>query len=101
MKKKILHLNLILLILIIINFIVLRLYVREEKKSLNTIENNVNYQILEKNELKDYTSFLYRNEDGDLKSKIYDQNNKEIEISSLIKEDKIMEYNLKVEELLY
>ena len=101
MKKKILYLNLILLVLIIINFIVLRLYVKEEKKSLNTIENNVNYQILEKNELKEYTSFLYRNEDGDLKSKIYDQNNKEIEISSLIKEDKIMEYNLKVEELLY
>ncbi len=101
MKKKILYLNLILLILIIINYITLRIYVTEESKTKFTIENSSKYLILEKNTLKEYTSFLYRDEDNNLKSKIYDQNNDEIDVTTLIKEDKINEYNLKIEELLY
>ena len=101
MKKKVLYLNLILLILIVINFLVFRIYLKEDKKDKYTIESNADYLILEKSKLKEYTSFLYRDEDGNLNSKIYDQNNDEIDINTLIKEDKINEYNLKLEELLY
>ncbi len=97
--KKIMHLNIILLILILINFIVFRIYTNIVKTKDIKVDNNIQDTILEKNVLKSYTSYLYQDETGNLYTKNYNNHN-EIDIESIIKEDNIDDFNNKIEELL-
>ena len=64
------------------------------------LEEDQNYILIEKNKINSITSYLYKDNNDNYLSKLYD-NNQEIEIEDLIKSDKINEYNKKIEELLY
>ena len=102
MKKIMFCGKLILLVVIILNGVSFSKL--SSKEDLFCLEDSLeSYVMVEKNIIdKSFVSILYKNEDNDYLSKIYDyDSNEEININDLIKKEKINDYNLKIEELLY
>lgn len=64
---------------------------------------NENYVLEERNIIgKSFVSLLYKNENNDYISELYDYyTNEKIELESIIKEDKIADFNKKINELIY
>lgn len=76
----------------------------DERKHLQTMfKEDASYALVEKNVInKSFVSYLYKDNKNNYISKIYDYTtSEEIELDSLIKNEKINEYNKRIEELLY
>lgn len=101
MKDKVFYLKIIILLLIVINaFSFTKVSKCENNNNLCYYDNN--YVLIEKNKIANkYTSYLYKDSYDNFVSKIYDDDNKEISINDLIKEDKVDSYNKKIAELIY
>lgn len=103
MKNKIFYLNLFVFIFVVINgtsFYDLRI---NDIATLSLYEDNVEYVLVEKNIInKSFVNYLYKDENNNYLSKIYDYNTlEELEIISFIKKEKIEEYNTKIKNLVY
>ena len=99
--NKMFFLKLVIVLLIALNAVTFsNLYSKEEAERC-FLENNNNYILIEKNELNNsITSYLYKDINDNYLSKLYEDSN-EIKITDLIKNDKITDYNKKVEDLLF
>ncbi len=98
--NKVFFLKLIIVLLIGFNAVSFSKFYRKDEIDRCFLEEDQNYILIEKNKINSITSYLYKDNNDNYLSKLYD-NNQEIEIEDLIKSDKINEYNKKIEELLY
>ncbi len=99
--NKVFFLKLIIILLIAMNAVTFSHFYSEDEAFYCFLENDTDYILIEKNELNNsITSYLYKNSDDHYLSKIY-ESNKEVKITDLIKNNKIQEYNQKIEDLLY
>lgn len=103
MKNKILYLNLIIVILSVINVVTFHELKIINEEELCLYENDASYVLQERNIIsKSFISFLYKNNDDEYISEIYDyKTNKRLELDAIIKSEKKNEYDKKIEELLY
>ena len=76
---------------------------RNDELELCLSENDINYVLVEKNIIDNsFISYLYKDDTNNYISKIYDYNtNEELDIFAIIKEDKEIDYQEKIEELIY
>ena len=103
MKNKILYLNLIIVILSAINVVTFHELSVISEAELCLYENDASYVLQERNVIrKSFISFLYKNDDDEYISEIYDyKTNKKLELEAILKIEKKNEYDKKIEELLY
>lgn len=103
MKKSIFYIEL-LIIIILFMFGISYSNLDIIYKSVFTLkEDNIEYVLVEKNIInKSFISYLYKDNNNYYLSKIYDYNTgKELELEEFIKEDKILKYNEKINELIF
>lgn len=104
MKNKVFYLKLIILILIILNGVSFHIfYDKEEIVDLCYYEDDTNYVLVEKNVISNsFISYLYKDDNDNYISEIYDYySNEKLDLKDIIIEDKINEYNKKINDLLY
>lgn len=103
MKEKIFYLKIVVLIIAIFDSVSFADFNIGLEQSELCLEENISFSLVEKNIIaKSFISFLYKDDENNYLSRIYDyENNIELELNNLIKEDKMYDYNKKVEELLY
>lgn len=103
MKSKIFYLKIIIIILAVFDAVSFYKLSLKEDSELCYLEEDNSYVLVEKNIIaKSFISYLYKDGNDNYLSRVHDYNtNEEINIKDLIKEDKVFEYNKKVEELLY
>lgn len=103
MKNRIFYLRIIMLILIFMNAVTFRELSVISEEELCLYEEDTSYVLQERNVInKSFISFLYKNNNDEYISEIYDyKTNKKIEIEDILKTEKQDEYNKKIEELLY
>lgn len=104
MKNNVFYLKIIIVVLIILNGVSFSMLKRKDNLEGDYCyyEDDINYILVEKNNYNNkYTSYLYKDNENDYISKIYEYGtDKEINLTDLIREDKIDEYNKKIDELL-
>ena len=102
MKDKIFYIKIVGILLIVLSSINISTF-SNGLDNVAMFETNSSYVLIEKNVInKSFVSYLYKDNENNYISKIYDYNNlDEIELETLIKSEKIDEYNKKIEELLY
>lgn len=102
MKKSLFYLKLLIFIILFLSGISYSKL--EENNNLNLVlnEENIEYVLVGKNIIdKSFISYLYKDSNNNYLSKIYDYNtNKELDLKEFIKEDKISEYNNKINNLI-
>jgi len=103
MKKMLFYLKLIILIMVVFNGVSFSKLKRNDDLELCLSENDINYVLVEKNIIDNsFISYLYKDDTNNYISKIYDYNtNEELDIFAIIKEDKEIDYQEKIEELIY
>ncbi len=107
MKDKSFYLKIIIVVLAVLNGVTFSVFYNKQPLEVPNdycyYEDDQNYILIEKNTpLEQYASYLYKNNEDDYISKIYEVGtNKEILIPDLIKEERLAEYNTKITELLY
>lgn len=103
MKKSLFYLKLLIFIILFLSGISYSKV--EENNNLNLVlnEEDIEYVLVEKNIIdKSFISYLYKDSNNNYLSKIYDYNtNRELDLKEFIKEDKISEYNNKINELIF
>ncbi len=102
MNSKWFYLKILVVVLIILSSVNNAYFPNTYANNLSYIDNDASYVLVEKNKIgKSFTSYLYKDSNNKYLSKIYDCNtHKELNITDLIKEDKIDAYNEKINELL-
>ena len=103
MKNRVFYLKIIILILVIIEAVTfVDVSVKDDSK-LCYLEQDNSYILVEKNIVnKSFVSYLYKNDKDIYYSNLKDyRTNEDINITDLIKKEKINEYNNKIKELLY
>jgi len=102
MKDKIFYIKIVGILLIVLSSINISTF-SNVLDNVAMFETNSSYVLIEKNVInKSFVSYLYKDNENNYISKIYDYNNlDEIELETLIKSENIDEYNKKIEELLY
>lgn len=102
MKDKIFYIKIVSILLIVLSSINISTF-SNVLDNVAMFETNSSYVLIEKNVInKSFVSYLYKDNENNYISKIYDYNNlDEIELETLIKSENIDEYNKKIEELLY
>ncbi len=104
MKEKIFNLENLIVVILIGVIVYLISFPKKEIKQVDLCfyENDNNYVLIEKNTLgESVTSYLYKDSQDHYLSKIYEyETEHEIRIDDLIKEDKINEYNQKINDLI-
>lgn len=102
MKDKIFYIKIVGILLIVLSSINISTF-SNGLDNVAMFETNSSYVLMEKNVInKSFVSYLYKDNENNYISKIYDYNNlDEIELETLIKSENINEYNNKIEELLY
>lgn len=100
MKKNLFYLKIIGFILVVINGVSFT-KLNDHFFLPTFIEDD--YVLVEKNFLNEsFISYLYRNNDNTYFSVIYDCNKEmEVNITDLVKEDKLIDYNRRVDDLIY
>ena len=103
MKDFLFYLKLFILLIVVFNGVSFSKLERNESLKFCFYENNTNYVLVEKNVIdKSFISYLYKDDTNNYLSKIYDYNtNKEMDLNSIIKEEKKSEYKEKIKELIY
>ncbi len=98
--KKTFYLKLVIFLLIVLNAVTFKELYTEDEAEMCYLEDNSNYVLIEKNYLSNsIVSYLYKNNNDDYLSKIY-EDNKETEITDLIKREYIDEFYQKINDLL-
>ena len=104
MKEKIFNLENLIVVILVGVIVYLISFPKKEIKQVDLCfyENDNNYVLIEKNTLgESVTSYLYKDSQDHYLSKIYEyETENEIKIDDLIKEDKINEYNQKINDLI-
>lgn len=102
MNSKWFYLKILVVVLIILSSVNNAYFPNTYANNLSYMDNDASYVLVEKNKIgKSFTSYLYKDSNNKYLSKIYDCNtHKEVNITDLIKEDKIDAYNEKINELL-
>ena len=103
MKNKLFYLKLLILIMLIMNSVSFNKLSMINESDLFVYEDDTSFVLVEKNIVdKSFISYLYKNDIDTYKVEYYDyETNKKIELNDLIKEEYELEFNKKVEELLY
>ena len=110
MKNKLVYLKIGIICLIIINIVSLAMLFLKRNTNQSTTkidfcysEEDSSYILVEKNDIsQNLTSYLYKNNKNDFIGHIYEYGtNKELKLNDLIKEDKIEDFNKKINTLLY
>lgn len=103
MKNRIFYLKIIIILLIVINSVTFNKLSKMSESELCYYEEDNNFVLVEKNIInKSFVSFLYKDSEDNYLSIINDYStNEEMKLTDLIKEEKVEEYNNKIEELLY
>ena len=103
MKNRIFYLRIIVLILVFMNAVTFHELSVISEEELCLYEEDTSYVLQERNVInKSFISFLYKNNNDEYISEIYDyKTNKKIQIEDILKTEKQDEYNKKIEELLY
>lgn len=102
MKEKFLLTKLLIIVFVVLNAVT---YTSVSKKMFDEsicYYEDTKYTLVEKSEVsKSFTSYLYKDEENNFMSKIYDYNtNEEMSIEDLIKKEYLNDYNNKIKELL-
>ena len=108
MERKSLYLKLaifVIFLLVIANIVTISIFSKNKEEpniDLCFYENDNNYVLVEKNTLgESITSYLYKDSHDNYLSKIYEYGTEnELKIEDLIKEEKIQDYNNKINELI-
>ena len=103
MKDKMFYIKIIIILFAVFSSINTSNFYDERKHLQTMFKEDASYALVEKNVInKSFVSYLYKDNKNNYISKIYDYTtSEEIELDSLIKKEKINEYNKKIEELLY
>lgn len=105
MKNKIFYLKIIIIILVILNGVTFKVFNSKDKLSVDLcyFEEDANFVLVEKNTIsKSITSYLYKDGNDKFLSRIYEYGTEnELNINDLIKEEKLNEYNNKINDLLH
>ena len=103
MKNKLFYLKLLILIMLIMNSVSFNKLSMINESDLFVYEDDTSFVLVEKNIVdKSFISYLYKNDIDTYKVEYYDyETNKKIELNDLIKEEYELEFNKKIEELLY
>ncbi len=103
MKDKMFYIKIIIILFAVFSSINTSNFYDERKHLQMMFKEDASYALVEKNVInKSFVSYLYKDNKNNYRSKIYDYTtSEEIELDSLIKNEKINEYNKKIEELLY
>jgi len=103
MKNKVFYLKILIVILIVVSSVSFSKLSNSSESEYCYYEDDNNYVLVEKNIInKSFVSFLYKDSNDTYLSIINDYStNKELKLTDLIKDNKIEEYNQKIEELLY
>lgn len=103
MKNKLFYLKLLILIMLIMNSVSFNKLSMINESDLFVYEDDTSFVLVEKNIVdKSFINYLYKNDIDTYKVEYYDyETNKKIELNDLIKEEYELEFNKKVEELLY
>lgn len=103
--KRSIEIYIKLIIIVIVSLLVTTGVYEVECETVFSTETMLikDYEIIEKSVISEsFINYLYKNNENDYISKIYDyETKKEIELKSLIKEDCIDKYNEKIKELIY
>ena len=107
MERKSLYLKIaifIIFLMVIVNIVTISIFSKKEEPKIDLCfyENDNNYVLVEKNTLgESITSYLYKNSHDNYLSKIYEYGTEnELKIEDLIKEEKVEDYNNKINELI-
>ena len=103
MKDKMFYIKIIIILFAVFSSINTSNFYDERKHLQMMFKEDASYALVEKNVInKSFVSYLYKDNKNNYISKIYDYTtSEEIDLDSLIKNEKINEYNKKIEELLY
>lgn len=103
MKNKLFYIKLVIVLIAVLSSVNTSMFYDARENIQMIFGEDSTYALVEKNVInKSFVSYLYKDGNNNYISKFYDYNtSREIELESLIKSDKIDEYNKKIEELLY
>jgi len=103
MKNKIFYLKLMIFVLIVFNGVTYHKLSRPTEAQLCLYEKDINYVLVEKNVVSNsFISYLYKDKNDNYIGEIFDyETNEELELDSIIKNDKLVEYKEKISELIY
>jgi len=103
MKNKLFYVKIIVVLLCVFSAICNSKFYDSKLVEYTYLESYSNYFLVEKNIVnKSIVSYLYKDNENNYIDKVYDYNTlEEINLDSILKKDKLDDYNKKIEELIY